>query len=256
MPAAIDSHNGNDQMRATSRRRGRRIAPKPRANFSATRALEALQRPPEPFRIAGQHEQHDECGQRPERRDRANPLQPDDRLRVGNGQIAIEDEHVHRQEHENRHEVEQTLEDDRGEGTGCAHPLVRAVPGLAREEIRTNQLAGARRQHSARGKADRRRAKRAGEGRRTERFEEVLPTQRANGEVDVHGRERQDQPFGPRPQDVRRHAPEIDVVEKPRDEADGKRQHSDGANVGSHRDLSAPTILPLHVVVVSPAHTL
>src|SRR5499427_13469 len=38
-PVAIDSQSGNDHSSATSRRRGRRTAPSPRANFSATRPI-------------------------------------------------------------------------------------------------------------------------------------------------------------------------------------------------------------------------
>ena len=55
---------------------------------------------------------------------------------------STEDEHERRQQRQHGHSVEQALEDDRGEGAG------RAQPFLPREQIRANDLAGARRQHA------------------------------------------------------------------------------------------------------------
>ena len=73
--------------------------------------------------------------------------------------LLTEEEDVGGQQHQHGQRVEQPLEDDGREGAGRAHPLV------AREKIRADHLAGARRQHAAGGKADGRGAKRVGEGR-------------------------------------------------------------------------------------------
>jgi hypothetical protein len=150
--------------------------------------------------------------------------------------MLAEHEHEGRQQDQHRERVEQALEDDRRKGASRGHPLRAVLPsaGLTRQEIRANDLARARRQHAARREADGRRPERVGKTGVTERLQQILPAERSNREIDHHRQQRQRQPFGTGPDDFCANAPEIDVVEKQRDQSDRDGQDDDGANVRSH----------------------
>ena len=148
--------------------------------------------------------------------------------------ILAEHEDEGGQEDEHGHRIEQPLEDDRRERAGRRHASLLIGRRLAREEIGANDLAGAGRQHAARGKPDRRGAKRIHEARVAERRQRVLPAQRADRQIHQHRRQGQHQPFGARVDNGGQDATEIDVVKEQRDQGDGDRQHDHGANVGSH----------------------
>ena len=64
-----------------------------------------------------------------------------------------------------------------------ANAAGRAHAFVAREKVRANDLAGARRQNGARGEPDGRRAKRVAEAGRAERLEQVLPAPGPNREI-------------------------------------------------------------------------
>ena len=59
-----------------------------------------------------------------------------------------------------------------------------------------------------------------------ERLQEILPAQRADREIEEHRRERERQPRRMRAGDCDAHAPQIDVVEKQREQC-RRQQHDD-----------------------------
>ena len=140
---------------------------------------------------------------------------------VDRGEILAEHEDERGEEDEHGHRVEQPLEDDRRERAGRRHASLLIGRRLAREEIGANDLAGAGRQHAARGKPDRRGAKRIHEARVAERRQQVLPAQRADRQIHQHRRQGQHQPFGARVDNGGQDATEIDVVKEQRDQGDG-----------------------------------
>ena len=188
----------------------------------------------QPFRIARQHEQHDERGARHERGARPGPLDERKAGRVHAGEIFAEHEHEGRQQREHRDDVEQSLEDDRRKGTGRGHASLLVTRRLSRQEIRANDLTGPRRENRARREPDRRRPKRARERGGSQRLEQVFPTQRANRQIGERRQQRQGQPFRPRSSDRGQYAPEIHVGQEQHDQREGDRQNNDGAHVGSH----------------------
>src|SRR5262249_30991721 len=95
------------------------------------------------------------------------------------------------------------------------------------------------------------RAKDVAEASRPERLEQELPSERANHEVQERRGQRQSEPLGPRVPNLGEDAPEIRLPEEQCEEARGKREHDNRANVGAHRALSASYYTAQHVVVVS-----
>ena len=103
-------------------------------------------------------------------------------------------------------------------------PMRRSGPSLPRQQIRAQHVAGARRQHRQRRKADHRRAQNTvRNARRSDRLEQVLPADRAR--IDRHDCRDDDGPdeqVHPRVRDLGHDAGEIRVAKEPREQ--GNRQ--------------------------------
>ena len=226
-PAAIDSQSGNDQRqrdeqpagpadrrqarRRTSRRRARAAPASVDGSTRSSRVSVAAERAPgSPARTNRTHQR----GQRADA-----PRWPPAHFTAANAagfgrrMIAAEDEDVRRQQHQHRQHVEHALEDDRGERAGRAHALV------PREEVRANDLAGARRQHAAaRQSRPRSRETRCRSSRAPSGSSRYCQRQRANRQVHEHRRERQQR--ASRAARARSRAttpPQVDVVQEQRD---------------------------------------
>jgi hypothetical protein len=103
-----------------------------------------------------------------------------------------------------------------------------------REQIRPQDLAGARGQQEARGKSDRRRLERRGKARRPNRREQVLPPERPQGVCEHRrGYRNGEQPrirmtcFGP---DAR----QVHAAQEERQQPDRQKKDEDGTKSGRH----------------------
>ncbi len=140
--------------------------------------------------MTGEHEGHHEPGQRGTGRHEPAQLNRPQHLPVIDREARIEARHAHREQQEQRDDVQGALQDDRGERGGRVEAL------RAREQVRTNHFTDAAGQHGIGAEADHR-----GTACRPERYmparqEQVLPADGAEYVRGHRGDERQDDPNG------------------------------------------------------------
>ena len=128
---------------------------------------------PDRLRIAGRKEHEAEEKQRAAADNQSARAHQAIRHAIGDRHSRIEKQHERRQHQDDGHAVEQSFDDNRREGGGCAES------GLTRQQIRPNDLSRAGRQHRADRKSDHRRAKGRTKSRDADRRQQVLPPYRA-----------------------------------------------------------------------------
>ena len=129
--------------------------------------------PAQPLGMPGHHEEERDARQRRDHGRDAAELDPRQLGGVADDDARAGRQHEEREQQQHDQQVEQPLEDDRGERGRGAELF---APG---QHVRANDLSGPGRQQEARGEPDHGRAKRGAEPGLSERRQQILPAQRA-----------------------------------------------------------------------------